>query len=75
MTTEKQKEYIRKYLSTEKGKEANRRNTRNWILKNPEKAKESYNNYIHSEKGKEARARANRRYREKLKQKSALLEK
>lgn len=64
-----------RYFKTEKGKEARRRATKNWELRNPEKARESYNKYIQSEKGKAVKREINRRYREKMKQKSNILEK
>ena len=73
MTTDKQKEAMKRYFSTEKGKEANRRSTRNWELKNPEKAKEVKLKYFQSEKGKASKREANRRYREKMKQKKSTI--
>ena len=62
-----------RYFKTEKGKEAHRRATKNWELRNPEKAKETKQKYEQSEKGKAMRREANRRYREKMKQKKSTI--
>ena len=64
---------MKRYLQTEKGKEAHRRATRNWELRNPEKAKESKQKYWQSERGKEVKREQNRRYREKMKAKKSTI--
>ena len=67
------KESIKKYMQSEKGKEARLRANKKWQENNPDKVKEYNQKYLNSEKGKDMKREANRRYREKMKQKKSTI--
>ena len=75
LTEEKHNEALKRYFSTEKGKQARYRASKKWANNHKDKVYEYNKKYLSTEQGKAKKREQNRRYREKLKQKSELLQK